>query len=319
MIPRASTRSSVVLPLSASAKQSRCGSAARSTLDPGEAAPRRRRSGCRRAGPGRRPDVVEATSPGAAAPAGTGPGPRRGDRGHERRRVGVAGAAGRGEHGAARRPAAQPVARPGGHRGGAPPVDLGLRRLAQPQLDAAAEQVLERGPQLAPPVGRHREVQAVGQSLRSEREQRRLQVVELAAQHQVAVDDEQQVGGRLVGNSPAARRARNSSTEASPASRNSRSRRASAAVSSATMRRTRSGCWRSATVPTCGRPASGLSAPPPKSSTWTPSSAGVWVSASAEHAPSPARSTCPPAARRRRPGGRPRRPGRPTSGSRRCR
>ena len=63
----------------------------------------------------------------------------------------------------------------------------------------AAEDVLERRPQLAPPGRRHHQVQAVREPLRGERQQPGLQVVELAAQHEVAVDDEQDVGGGLGG------------------------------------------------------------------------------------------------------------------------
>ena len=87
----------------------------------------------------------------------------------------------------------------GGHGGGAAPVDLRLGGLAQPQLQPRAEQILERRPQLRPPRGRYGQVQPVGQALGRQREQPGLQVVELRAQGEVAVDDEQEIGGGLVG------------------------------------------------------------------------------------------------------------------------
>ena len=134
---------------------------------------------------------------------GANPGPRQASatRRDERSRVGVGGTAGGGEHerGAV---GGEPVAGTGGHGGGAAPVDLRLGGLAQPQLQPRAEQILERGPQLRPPRGRHGQVQTVGQALRGQREEPGLQVVELRAQGEVAVDDEQQIGGGLVGELP---------------------------------------------------------------------------------------------------------------------
>ena len=195
----------MVLPLSASAKQSRCGSAARSTptrARPSSSTPIGTPTSSW-SGPSARTSSRWTSSGSSDDRRERAAGPRGADRGHEPAGVAVAHRRGTGRQprcGDHHRRAVrvQPVARPCGHRGGAPPVDLGLGRLAQPQLDAAAEKVLERGPQLAPPVRRHHEVQAVGEPLRRERQQRGLQVVELAAQHEVAVDHEQDVRRRLV-------------------------------------------------------------------------------------------------------------------------
>ena len=175
----------------------------------------------------------------------------------------------------------EPVPGARGHRGGPAPVHLGLGGLAQPQLEPAAEQVLERGPQLAPAVGRHRQVQAVRQALRGQGQQPRLEVVELAAQHEVAVDDEQQVRGRLVRElargapRPELLDGADPGVVEQPLPPGQRRRQ----LGDGPPHHVR--LLAAGDVPTCGSPASADSAPPPKSSTCTPSSAGVWVSARA--------------------------------------
>ena len=251
---------------------------------PGRGPPRRRRSECRPAASGTvhgdRGDVVDVHQLRQHRDRGERrAGPRRGDGGHQAARVAspppVPGRQPRGRQHHRRPVRRQPVPRPCGHRGGPAPVHLGLARLAQPQLEAAAEEVLERRPQLAPPVRRHHQVQAVREPLRGERQQPGLQVVELAAQHEVAVDHEQDVRGGLVGK--LARRS--AGPELLDRSDTRRSGTAAPAGPARPPPRRRPGARRPAaggpsTVPTCGRPASTASPPPPKSRTCTPSSAG---------------------------------------------
>ena len=294
----------------------RCGSAAKSSSTRASRSSSTPSGMPRRAGP--------AGGARRARPAGssrTGASPGRGQAAATRRdqcgRVGIGGAAG-----AASTNGAPSGASPWPGRAG---TAAALRRSISDSAGSPSRsssrppsRSLSAGRSSRPPRGRHHEVHPVGQALRGQREQPILQVFELVAQRQLAVDHQQQVGGGLVGEPPAARRARNASTDVTPASRNSRSRRASTATISATVRRTSRARCRSATPPTCGSPASGRSAPPPKSSSACTLGRGVGERETECHRRRQRRSTCPPAARRRPRRAPPHRTRSTTSGSRRC-
>ena len=171
MIPRASTFSSVVLPDSPSANKMKCGSASKSSMD-------------------RRELVLvepDRDRPRAVGRGQVGVRHRRGQHAHPRRRRAVPRRAhlldqigvgdgeiarlGRAVDARQRGEEVQPLlgeAAAGtraGHRGRDPPVDLGLGRIAEAQLDAGAERVLQRGADLGPAVGADDHVHAEGQAL----------------------------------------------------------------------------------------------------------------------------------------------------------
>ena len=89
-----------------------------------------------------------------------------------------------------REPAPRPPRR---HDGGDAAVDLGLRRVPEPQLEAGAQQVLEGGPQLRPAARRDHDVHPVRQPARRQRDHRLLEALVLAAEGVPAVDDEEDV------------------------------------------------------------------------------------------------------------------------------
>jgi hypothetical protein len=109
----------------------------------------------------------------------------------------VAAAGDRDEHvvSVGRQPPPGPARR---DRGRHPPVDLRLPGVAQAQLHPRAEQVLERGTQLGPAAHRDRDVHAVGQARRRQRDDRRLQRLVVGPERVPAVDDEHDVTEAVV-------------------------------------------------------------------------------------------------------------------------
>jgi hypothetical protein len=79
-----------------------------------------------------------------------------------------------------------------------PPVDLGVERVAQPQLEPAAEHVAHRRAEVGPPAGRGHDVQAEGEATRRELLDLHLEVVEVRAERAPAVDDEEHVAVPVV-------------------------------------------------------------------------------------------------------------------------
>ena len=162
-------------------------------------------------------------------------------------------------------------------------------------------------------------VDAVAQAAGGESVIDGLQVLELLAQRQPAVDDQEHVAERVVGELAAragaagrwpCRRCRARRT-AAPAG-------AAACVTSATVRRTASTSSRAATPPTCGRSAQRRErAAAEVEAVELHLARGVGERQAARSACAAACS-CRSAARRPRPRGRPRRPGRARSRSRRC-
>ena len=80
-----------------------------------------------------------------------------------------------------------------------PAVDLGVERVAEPQLEPAAEHVAHRGPEVRPPAGRGDDVQAEGQAAGGQLLDLHLEVVEVGAQRAPAVDDQEHVAVPVVG------------------------------------------------------------------------------------------------------------------------
>ena len=78
-------------------------------------------------------------------------------------------------------------------------VDLGVGRVAQAQLDAGADEVLDVRPDLHPTRRGDDHVHAVGEAARGDRLDLRLQHLELGAQRAPAVDDEEDVAVAVVG------------------------------------------------------------------------------------------------------------------------
>ena len=84
--------------------------------------------------------------------------------------------------------------RPGRSRGtrrAAAAVDLGVERVAEPQLDPGAEQVAGRGAQVAPAPGCHHEVDAEREAARRDALEHGLEVVVVGAQVGPAVDHDE--------------------------------------------------------------------------------------------------------------------------------
>ena len=128
-------------------------------------------------------------------PCGPGRRPRR--RGSRRARRRRCAAARRGS--AACSPPGRGPGGPAGTSARDPPVDLGVERVAQPQLEPGAEQVAHRGPEVGPPAGGGHDVHAVGQAAGRELLDHHLQVVEVGAQRAPAVDDQEHVAVPVVG------------------------------------------------------------------------------------------------------------------------
>ena len=80
-----------------------------------------------------------------------------------------------------------------------PAVDLGVQRVAEPQLEPAAEHVAHRGPEVRPPAGRGDDVQAEGEAAGGQLLDLQLEVVEVGAQRAPAVDDQEHVAVPVVG------------------------------------------------------------------------------------------------------------------------
>ena len=78
-------------------------------------------------------------------------------------------------------------------------VDLGVHRVAEPQLEPGAEEVAHRGPEVGPAGGADDDVQAEGQAAGRELLDLGLEVVEVRAQRAPAVDDEEDVAVPVVG------------------------------------------------------------------------------------------------------------------------
>ena len=70
-------------------------------------------------------------------------------------------------------------------------VDLGVERVAEPQLDPGPEQVARRRPQVAPPPRGHHEVDAEGEAPRRHPVEHRLEVGVVGAQVGPAVDHQE--------------------------------------------------------------------------------------------------------------------------------
>ncbi len=81
----------------------------------------------------------------------------------------------------------------GGHLGGDLAADLGVHRVAQPQLEPGAEHVPQPGPHLRPPRRGHHEVDAEGQTPRGDLPEPVLQLLELLPDGVPAVDDQEHV------------------------------------------------------------------------------------------------------------------------------
>ena len=79
-----------------------------------------------------------------------------------------------------------------GHRG--PPVDHRIRGVTESQLDTGAEGVTHGGPQIRPAGGRQDHVDAVGQTVRGQSQDDRLEVLELGAERLPPVDHQKDVG-----------------------------------------------------------------------------------------------------------------------------
>ncbi len=77
------------------------------------------------------------------------------------------------------------------------PAEVGVRRVVQPELHAAADVVAQRRPQLGPAVRRDQQVDAVVQARGRDLLEVRVDVVELAPQRGQVVDDQQDVGQRI--------------------------------------------------------------------------------------------------------------------------
>ena len=91
-----------------------------------------------------------------------------------------------------------PAAGTVGHRGGQLAVDLGVDGVAEAQLGLGADDVAHPQAQVHPAVGGQHDVHAVGQGAGGHRDDRRLELLELPAQHTPAVDDEEDVAERVV-------------------------------------------------------------------------------------------------------------------------
>jgi hypothetical protein len=147
-----------------------------------------------------------------------------------------------------------------------PTVDLGVERVAEPQLEAGAERVAHGRAEVGPPAARHQQVEAEREAAAGQLLQVQLDVVEVGAQRAPAVDDEVHVAVPVVdpalGPPGAVRLDRVDAL--GPEVRLARS---TMPVTSATIRRTTSGSDRLPTPATCGSPAIGEKAPPPKSIT----------------------------------------------------
>ena len=157
-------------------------------------------------------------------------------------------------------------------------VDLGVHRVAEPQLQPGAEQVAHRGPEVGPPAARGDDVQAEGETAGGELLDLHLEVVEVGAQRAPAVDDQEDVAVPVVGAALRPAACGRSRSSRCRCARKYASRRSTIPVTSARIRRTTSGSERVPTPATCGRPVSGAKVPPPKSSTKNCDSSGVVVS-----------------------------------------
>ena len=85
-----------------------------------------------------------------------------------------------------------------GHVGGDPAVDLGVARVAEPQLDAGAEHVADLVAEVHPARLGDDDVHAEGQAAPGQLVDLRLELVELGAHRGPAVDDEEDVAVAVV-------------------------------------------------------------------------------------------------------------------------
>ena len=77
-------------------------------------------------------------------------------------------------------------------------VHLGLGRIAEPQFDACAQLILERGAEVGPARRSHHHVEAERKPLHGKRGDRRLQRVVLCAQSRPSVDDQENITPRII-------------------------------------------------------------------------------------------------------------------------
>ena len=141
----------------------------------------------------------------------------------------------------------------GRHQRGHLAVDLGVHRVAEPQLEPGAEEVAHRGAEVGPARRADDDVQAEGQAAGGELLDLGLEVVEVGAQRAPAVDDEEDVAVPVVGAArpPGARGRSRWSRCRWRGSRPRDGRRCP--CTSATIRRTTSGSARVPTPATCGQ------------------------------------------------------------------
>ena len=85
---------------------------------------------------------------------------------------------------------------------GQPAVDLGVHRVAEPQLEPGAEQVADRGAEVGPARRRGDQVDAVREAARGQVLELGLQVLEVGPEGAPAVDDQEHVAVAVVGTSP---------------------------------------------------------------------------------------------------------------------